>query len=141
SRMRPSAGSVSALAIIRSCPPGTKCSDRRRLVSAMSRRPPAHHGVAPRTHHELAVLIHRAMLEGDDAPLGPRLRLALVDHFGLRVDRVAVEHRLGELDLVEAEIADGGPERRLADRHPDRDAEREQAVDPQTRELALPRLR
>src|SRR5688572_14485478 len=99
SRMRPSAGSVSALAIILSLPPGTKCSERRRRASAMSGGLLAHHGVAPGAHHEVAVLVASAVLERHDAPLRARLRLPLVDDFRLRVDGVAVEDRLGELDL------------------------------------------
>src|SRR4030095_10371373 len=122
SRMSPSAGSVSALAIILSLPPGTKCSERRRFPSAMSGVLLAHHGVAARTHDEIAVLVAGAVLEGHDAPLRARLRLPLVHDFRLRVDGVAGEDRLGELDLVEAEVPDGGAERGLADRDADRDA-------------------
>src|SRR5262245_66303278 len=68
-----------------------------------------------------------------------RARLAPVDDLGLRVDRVAVEDRLRELDLLEPEIADGRAERGLADGEPDRDAEREQAVDVRPSELRLAR--
>src|SRR5947209_6566264 len=85
-RVRPSAGSVSALAIIFSLPPGTKCSERRRRAGAMSGGPLAHHRIAAGPHHQLAVLVARAVLEGHDAPLRPRLGLALVDHLGLGVD-------------------------------------------------------
>src|SRR5262249_56784500 len=84
-----------------------------------------------------AVLVRRAMLEGDDAPLRPRPRLALVHDLGLRVDRVAVEDGLGELDLLEAEVADRRPERRLADGEPDADAEREETVHERLAELRL----
>ena len=55
----------------------------------------------------------RAVLEDHDAPLRARLRLALLHHLGLGIDRVAVEDRPRELDLLEPEIAHGGAERRL----------------------------
>src|SRR5262249_31735385 len=96
SRMRPSAGMVRALASMRSWPPGTKWSDRRRR--AISSTPLAHHGAAPRHHHDLAVLVERAMHERHDPPLRARARFALVDHFGLGIDGVAVEDGLRELD-------------------------------------------
>src|SRR5882724_6994682 len=99
----------------------------------------AHHRVASGAHHELAVLVLRAVLEGDDAPLRPRLRLALVHDLRLRVDRVAVKDRLGELHLVEPEVADGGAQRGLADREPDGDAQGEQAVHERLAELRLGR--
>src|SRR4030095_902892 len=89
SRIRPSAGSVRALASMRSLPPGTKWSERRRR--AISGASPTHHGVAARHHDDLAVLIARAVHERHDAPLGPRAGLALVDDLGLRVHGVAVE--------------------------------------------------
>ena len=40
-----------------------------------------------------AVLLEAARLHGHDADVGPRLRLALVQHLALRVDRVALEDR------------------------------------------------
>src|SRR5262249_5384594 len=86
-----------------------------------------------------AVLIGGPVLEGDDAPLRSRLRLALVHDFRLGVDRVAVEHGLRELDLLEPEIAHGRAERRLADRQADGDAERQQAVDQRLAEFRLGR--
>src|SRR5262249_34495384 len=58
---------------------------------------------------------------------------------GLGVDRVAVEDRLRELDLLEPEIAHGRAERGLADREPHGDAEREEAVDQRLAELGLGR--
>src|SRR5262245_21177674 len=106
SRMSPSAGSARAFCIIRSLPPGTKWSDRRRAPTSGLRRrhgpgpEPAHHGRAPAAHDEIAVLVPGAVLEGDDSPFGPRARLALLDDLRLRVDGVAVEHRTRELDLL-----------------------------------------
>src|SRR5262249_57020652 len=101
---------------MRALPPGTKWSDRRRRATSGALL--AHHRVAPRDHDDLAMLVERPVQEGHDAPLRPRARLALVDHFGLGVDRVAVEHRLRELDLLETEIAHGCDERGLADPDP-----------------------
>src|SRR5439155_667171 len=90
-------------------------------------------------HDDVAVLVLRPVLEGDDAPLRTRPRLALVHHLGLRIDRIAVEDGLRELDLLEAEVAHRGPEGRLADREPHRDPERQDAVDQRLAELRLRR--
>src|SRR5882724_6889689 len=135
SRMRPSAGSVSALASIRSLPPGTKCSERR-MVGGLG-VPPPHHGRAAAAHDEVAVLVPGPVLEDHDAPRRARLRLALLHHLGLRVDGVAVEHRLGKLYLLEAEIAHRGAQRGVAYAQSPRDAESEEAVDQRPAELRL----
>src|SRR3972149_355291 len=132
SRINASAGSVSALAIIFSFPPGTKWNERlafmpRNSVSGGltghpaahhllrgrggSREPAAHHGGAPAAHDDLAALVLRPVLEDHDPPLGPRARFALLDHLGLGVDGVAVEHRLGKLHLLEAQVPDRRAER------------------------------
>src|SRR4029453_10629269 len=66
-------------------------------------------------------------------------RFALVDHLGLRVDRVAVEDGLRELDLLEPEVAHRRTERGLADREPHGDAEGEEAIDQRLAELRLRR--
>ena len=79
----------------------------------------------------------RPVLEDHDAPLRPRLRLALLHHLGLGVDRVAVEDGPRELDLLEAEVAHRGAERGLAHGEPDGRAEREDAVDEGLAELRL----
>src|SRR5262245_17330777 len=97
----------------------------------------AHHGLAARAHHEVAMLVSGAVLEGDDAPLRTRARLALVHHLRLRVDRVAVEDGLGEFDLLEPEVAHGGPEGRFPDRQAHGDAQRQQAIDEGFAELRL----
>ena len=53
------------------------------------------------------------------------------------LQRVAVEHRLGEAHVGHAEIGDGGAERRVVHRDADHQAEREQAVDDALAELGL----
>src|SRR5256885_12959917 len=78
-------------------------------------------------------------LEGDDAPRGARARLALVHDLGLRVEGIAVEDGLRELDLVEAQIPNRRAQRRLTDRKADGDPERQQAVDEGLAELGLRR--
>src|SRR5437870_3362954 len=79
------------------------------------------------------------MLERHDAPLRSRLRLAPVHHLGLRIDRVAMEDGLRKLQLLEAEVADGRAECRLAHRQAHDDAEREDAVHERLAELCLRR--
>src|SRR5579871_37320 len=77
------------------------------------------------------------MLEDNDAPGRMRLRGPRLQHFALGVERVADEHRLGELDLFEAEIADRGAEREIADREPYCEAEREDRIYQALTELGL----
>src|SRR5213594_3026793 len=125
SRISPSAGSASAFRSIFSLPPARSGAS----AAGASGTPLAHHRVPARQHDDVAVLVLRPVLEGDDAPLRTRPRLALVHHLGLRVDRIAVEDGLRELDLLEAEVAHRRPEGRLADREPHRDPERQDAVD------------
>src|SRR3989304_1464332 len=61
-----------------------------------------HHDAARVVDHHLAVLIDSARAHLDDPPLGFRLRLALLDDLGLRIDRVARKDRIGGLDLTPA---------------------------------------
>jgi hypothetical protein len=58
-----------------------------------------------------------------------RLARPQFEHGRLGADRVAGEHRLGKAHVLPAEIADGGAERRIADRKPDHEAQGEDAVD------------
>ena len=52
-------------------------------------------------------------------------------------ERIAMEDGLGKLHLGHAEVADGGAERGVADRHADHQPEREQAVDQRLAPLGL----
>src|SRR3989304_10457200 len=76
SRINASAGSVSALAIIFSFPPGTKWNERlafmpRNSVSGgLTGHPAAHHGGAAAGHADLAALVLGPVLEDHDPPLG-----------------------------------------------------------------------
>src|SRR4051812_48427788 len=85
------------------------------------------HYAARVVDHDLAFLLHAARAHLDDAPFGLRLRLALVHDLRFRVEGVAGEKRVGQLDLVPAEretvLADVG------DAHPGDDCERERAID------------
>src|SRR5215468_1404913 len=84
------------------------------------------------------MLVAGAVLEGDDAPLWARLRLALVHHLRLRIDGVAVEDGLGELDLLEAQIAHRGPQRGLAHGETHGHPEGEEAVHERLAEFGKP---
>ena len=63
--------------------------------------------------HQLIALVEAAMLPGDDAGVGPRLALADLDALAFAAQRVADEHRLGEDELVVAEVGDQRTERRV----------------------------
>src|SRR5207244_4408238 len=92
-----------------------------------------------RHHDDVAVLMLRPVLEGDDAPLWTRSWLPLVHDLGLRIEGIAVEDGLRELDLVEAQVPDRCAQRRLTNRKADSDPERQQAVDERLAELGLRR--
>ena len=74
------------------------------------------------------MLIAAGMGEGDDALAGTALRLALVGHLGLGVQGVAVEERLRERDLAEAQVADDRALGQLRHRQPDERRQREHRV-------------
>src|SRR3974390_3074852 len=56
---------------------------------------------------ELAVLLERLMMEGDDACARPRFRFALGDDRRLAMHRVPFEQRVGEAHVGHAKIGDG----------------------------------
>ena len=138
SRIRPSAGSVSALAIIRSLPPGTKCRERRRPGHA--RGPLAHHRLPPRAHDERrragscrGARRSRCPTAGATStragPRPPSPRRSC--RRGTRAS--------GNSTFSKPRLPTVVPERGLADRQADGDAEREQAVDERLAELRLGR--
>src|SRR3954467_12815037 len=61
--------------------------------------PFAHHRLSRCGRHDVAVLVAAGMGEGDDALPRTTPGLALVDHLGLGVKRVAVKERLREPNL------------------------------------------
>ena len=69
------------------------------------------------------------MHEGDDALIGPRLRIAQLDHLRLDAQRIAMEYRTREAHLVPAEIGDRGAERGIADGNADHQSQREHRID------------
>src|SRR5271170_4454368 len=89
----------------------------------------AHHAGAARLNYDFAALIDPAMLEHDHAPLWTRFRFAHFDDFGLGSNRIADKDRSGELGFLKTQVADSGAEGQFADRQPDHEAEREDAVD------------
>src|SRR6185369_16842052 len=104
SRISASAAVFLALSNLRRLSPGTNRKDRIALCLRLAEHQP---GAAAGCHH-LASLVGHAMLELHDALPGPRLALALGNDFGVRPQRIAVEHRPWKLHLGHAEIADGG---------------------------------
>src|SRR5262245_58033600 len=75
--------------------------------SVLDRMPPFRHQHRALETHELrAIGFLTDGAHGDDALRGPRRRLALRQHFGFRVNRVADEHRGRQHDGVPTEIAD-----------------------------------
>src|SRR5262249_19210138 len=82
------------------------------------------HDAARVVYNHLAVLLHAARAHLDDAPLRLRFRFALVDDFRFRIERVADEQRVRQLDLVPAEreavLAHVGDPQPRDDRQPER---------------------
>src|SRR5215510_11942660 len=124
SRMSASAAVFLALSNLRTLSPGT---NRRERIASRLRFAKHQSGAAAGRHH-LAALVGHGVLELDQPLPRPRLALALGNDFGVRAQRVAVEHRLGKFDLSHAEIADSGAERGVVDAHADHDTERIEAV-------------
>src|SRR5215208_4302623 len=71
----------------------------------------------------LPALICCSVLELDDALHWPRFAGALRDDLGVRFQGIAVKHRLRELDVGHAEIADGRSKRRVVYAHADHDGQ------------------
>src|SRR3954449_5594594 len=107
SRIRASAAVFFALSNLRTLSPGTNRNDRigSHLRFAM------HEAGAAAARDHLAALVGRGVLELDDALRGPRLADALGDDPGVRLQRVAMKHRLWKLDVGHAQIADRGAQR------------------------------
>ncbi len=70
--------------------------------------------------HQHPILVEHAGVDADGAAVGLGLRLALLQHLRLAVERVAVEHRSGVLELFGGEVGD-----RLAAHVADGHAERQ----------------
>src|SRR5215813_15194701 len=103
--------------------------EARRLVAL-----PDHDGPGV-LDHDLAVLVVAARANLDDALLRPRARLPHIEHLALCVEGVAVEQRVGQLDLVpaqgEAVLAD------VRHAHPGHDRDSQRAVDEASAPLRL----
>ena len=70
-------------------------------------RAAAHQRRSAAAGHQLVALVERPVLEHDDALRRPRRRRPGRDDLGLGADRVAVEDRRRERDLLEPEVGDG----------------------------------
>src|SRR4051812_37242957 len=87
--------------------------------------PLAHQRLALAFGDDLAALVGGGVVEFDDAGVGPRLALAHAQHGSAHLERVAVEHRLGELHVGHAEIGDCRADRGVVDRDADHQSEGE----------------
>src|SRR5438552_4048939 len=125
SRISASAAVFLALSNLRTLSPGTNKNERiaSRLRFAMHQA-----GAAAACHH-LVALIGHPVLELDQALRRPRLAGALGNDPGVRLQRIAVKHRLWKLDVGHAQIAHRCAERSVIDAHPDHDAERVEVVE------------
>src|SRR2546426_8041341 len=85
------------------------------------------HAAAQRQDH-FAMLIARPRFDIDHAAIRFVLRLALLEHFSLSIDRIAVKSRRMVLDALVFEISDAAPAH-IRHRHADRQAEDESPVD------------
>src|SRR5690348_13793561 len=74
-----------------------------RSVALRGVRAAVHEQGSLEADHDGAVLVVAAGADGDDADVLARLRVAHLEHLGLGVDRVALEDRRGQADLVPAE--------------------------------------
>src|SRR6188472_2712754 len=106
SRISPSGPLDGPLASLRSESAGTNRKERIALSSGFGAL--AHQRLALAFGDDLGALIGGGVRELDDAGVGPRLALARAQHHRPHPERVAVEHRLGELDVGHAEIGDRG---------------------------------
>src|ERR1700685_696289 len=102
-----------------------------------------HQPDAYRIANDLVALVDALVPERHDPRVIAALRHALVYDLGADPDGVTVEDRLGELDLVEPEIAQRGALGGLWDGNAGHQAQDEQAVDqalPVDRDLAVLRV-
>src|SRR5689334_23335940 len=111
------------------------CRRARTKASAASCRFPLHERHPPAVAYFLVALIEASMLESDDALRRARLALTHRHDRGFRTKRVAGKDGAGKSDLFPAEIADGGPERRVLNRQSDDQPEREDRVHQRLAEL------
>src|SRR5581483_12037741 len=121
SRISASAPELAPLASFLSSSAGMNSNER--IISRF--RPLAHHRLAAAFGHHLAPLVEGLVQELDDADVAARLALALGQHLGREVERIAMEHGLGEFHVGHAEVAhrraDGGVAHRDADHHAERE--------------------
>src|SRR4051812_1974683 len=129
SRISASAAVFLALSNFRTLSPGTNRNDRIGSRLCLRLRLAMHQAAAPAARHHLAALVGCRVFELHDALRGPRLADALGYDFGVRLQGVAVKHRLREFDVGHAEVADGGAERGIVDSHAYHDTERVEAVE------------
>src|SRR6185369_6598771 len=113
SRISASAAVFLAFSNLRRLSPGTNRNDRIDLRFRFAVHQP---GATTACHH-LAALIGHGVLEFDDALVRPRLALAFGDDLGMRLERIAVNHRLWKFNVGHAEVADRGAQRRIVDAH------------------------
>src|SRR5688572_4206704 len=133
SRISASAAVFLAFSNLRWLSPGTNRNDRIASHFRFAMHQP---GAAAARHH-LAALIGHGVLKFHDALVWPRLALSLRNDLGVRLERIAVKHRLREFDVSHAQIADRRAQRRIVDTHPDHDAERIKAVEQPLAELGV----
>src|SRR5437016_5579362 len=133
SRISASAAVFLALSNLRRLSPGTNRNDR----IGSSLRFAVHQPGPATTSHHLTALIGHGVLEFHDVLVRPRLAFTLGDNSGVRLERIAVKHRLWKLDVGHAEVTDRGAQRRVVDAHPDHDAERIKAVEQPLAELGI----
>ena len=106
----------------------------REAAYGLRRRSLVDHERAPVLDHDLAALVDAAAAHGDDADVGVRLRLALLEDLALRPQRVADEDRARQLDVRPLEVR-GGVLARVRHGHAGDQREREGAVDEDLAEL------
>src|SRR5205085_905913 len=95
SRISASAAVFLALSNLRTLSPGTNKNDR---IASLLRFSMDQVGAAAACHY-LVALIGHPVLELDQALRRPLLAGALGDDFGMRLQRVAMKHRLWKLDV------------------------------------------
>src|SRR5260370_25466464 len=120
SRIRPSGPEEGPLASLRSESPGTNRKERIGLAFRSAFGAFAHQRLALAFGHDFAALVGGGVAEFDDAGIGPRPAFARAQHRRSYLERVAMDHRLGEAHVGHAEIGAGGAGRGGVHRDPDR---------------------
>src|SRR5258708_2787536 len=124
SRIRPSGPEEGPLASLRSESAGTNRKERM-MASVLGRLilgTLAHQRLALALRDNLSALVDGGVVELDDAGIGARLALAHRQHRGPDLERVAMEHRLGEAHVGHAEIGHRRAERGVVHRDADHQA-------------------